>query len=101
MAKELYKVLKDDGAIRGWLYLLASIGLLIFGVVSPPQGIIDGSILSACSILLAFKLIDAIPNMIKAIKDGKQVIIHHKDTDVTLSSEKIEVENERKSDETL
>lgn len=98
---QLFKIMKDDGAIAGWIYTLSCIGLCIFGVVSPPQGIIDGSILAACSILLAFKTVDAIPNMIKAVKDGKQVIVHHKDTDVTISSKKEDENDETNTNSTL
>lgn len=87
MAKQLLKIIKDDNAIGGWLCMLTAIGLLIFSAICPPPGVIDGSILAAGSLLLAFKIVDQLPNIIKSIKDGKQLIIHHNNTDVTINSE--------------
>lgn len=82
------KICEQDGAIGGWVAFIISIILVVFAVVTPPPGIIDGSILTAVGELLAFAVIFRLPNMIKSIKDGKSITYHHNNTDVTISSEK-------------
>lgn len=85
---KILKMAWDDCAIGGWISFVVMIFLMIFGFFSPPQGIIDGSVLLAASELLAFGVLFKIPNMIKSIKDGRSLRIHHNNTDVELNSEK-------------
>lgn len=85
---KILKMCWDDGAIGGWIAFTVSIFLMIFGLISPPQGTIDSSILLASSELLAFGVLFKLPNMIKSIKDGRSLHIHHNNTDVELNSEK-------------
>lgn len=85
---KMLKIAWDDGAIGGWVTFIISIFLMIFGFFSPPKGIIDGSILLASSELLAFCVLFKIPNMIKSIRDGRSLHIHHNNTDVEVTSEK-------------
>lgn len=86
--KKFFKICEEDGAIGGWIAFLASIGIIIYSVVCPPQGVIDGSILWATSELLAFAVVFKIPNMIKSIKDGKSIHINKKDFNIDINSEK-------------
>lgn len=85
---KLFKIAWDDGAIGGWIAFLISIALIIFAALTPPPGIIDSSILAAVSELLGFAVIFKLPNMIKSIKDGRALHIHHNNTDVEVTSEK-------------
>ena len=41
----MLKIAWDDGAIGGWISFAVMIFLMIFGFFSPPEGIIDSSIL--------------------------------------------------------
>lgn len=84
----MIKIAWDDGAIGGWISFFVMIFLMIFGFFSPPEGIIDGSILLASSELLAFGVLFKLPNMIKSIRDGRALHIHHNNTDVEVTSEK-------------
>lgn len=40
--------------------------LLVFGIVTPPPGIIDGSVLTACGILFAFGLLIQLPSIVSS-----------------------------------
>ena len=84
----MLKIAWDDGAIGGWISFVIMIFLMIFGFFSPPQGIIDNSILLASSELLGFAVLFKLPNMIKSIRDGRALHIHHNNTDVEVTSEK-------------
>lgn len=64
-----------------WLSFVLSVVFLGFGLVSPPPGIIDGSVLGGVGILFAFAALGA---AIKAVEDGKDVSIHKGNTDVTI-----------------
>lgn len=41
----------------------------------PPMGIIDGSVLTAVGLLFGFAALAQVPEMIKAVRDGKSVKI--------------------------
>lgn len=84
---QLLKIIKDDGAVGGWVSFLASIGLLVYSVICPPKGVIDSTVLAATGELLAFSVLFKLPNIIQSIKDGKSITYHHGQTDVTISSE--------------
>ena len=84
----MIKIAWDDGAIGGWISFAVMIFLMVFGFFSPPQGIIDNSILLASSELLGFAVLFKLPNMIKSIRDGRSLHIHHNNTDVEVTSEK-------------
>ena len=55
-----------------FISLIASIVLSVGGLLCPPIGIIDGSVLSAIGLLLMFVVVEKIPEVIKA---GKSVRI--------------------------
>lgn len=58
-----------------WLNLTVSIVLMLAGFFSPPLGVIDDSVLSAVGLLLMFAVIAQIPEILKAVKDGRSVRI--------------------------
>lgn len=58
-----------------WLNLTVSIALMLAGFFSPPLGVIDDSVLSAVGLLLMFAVIAQIPEILKAVKDGRSVRI--------------------------
>lgn len=86
--KKFFKVCEEDGAIEGWVAFIVAIGLMIYSIICPPQGVLDGSVLLGVSELLAFTVVFKIPNMIKSIKDGKSIKIHHNDTEIEVNSDK-------------
>ena len=51
--------------------LILSILLLVGGFLSPPMGVIDGSVLSAVGLLLAFASLSQLPLLAEAIRNGK------------------------------
>ena len=53
--------------------LALSILLLVGGFLSPPMGVIDGSVLSAAGLLFAFATLAQVPQFIEAVKDGKSI----------------------------
>lgn len=62
-----------------WITLLVSIGLIVGGFFCPPMGEIDGSVLSATGLLLAFAVIAQIPVMIESASH-----IHMEKGDITI-----------------
>ena len=99
---KILKIAWDDGAIGGWISFIVMVFLMIFGFFSPPEGIIDGSILLAASELLGFAVLFKLPNMIKSIRDGRALHIHHNNTDVEVTSEKgCDCQNNNKEDKQI
>lgn len=67
-----------------WFCLITSIGLFVAGFYIPPRGVIDGSVLSACGILLGFATLAQLPDIVS----GRHFTMTHGQTSVTLSGEK-------------
>lgn len=61
--------------------LVISIALFVGGFFCPPMGVIDGSVLTASGILLAFA---ALAVAGQNLANGKAVEFHHGDTEVTI-----------------
>lgn len=59
-----------------------SIALFIGGFFCPPMGVIDGSVLTAGGILFGFAALGVAG---QNLANGKDVKIHHQDTEVTIS----------------
>ena len=57
------------------LCCILSVCLIVGGFLVPPMGIIDGSVLTAVGLLLAFAILAQVPEIIKAVRDGKSVKI--------------------------
>lgn len=60
--------------------LSTSIILLVAGFLLPPKGQIDNSVLVSVGELFAFA---ALASGIKAVENGKEVQVKHKDTEIT------------------
>ena len=61
--------------------LAMSVILFIGGFFCPPMGVIDGSVLTAGGILLGFATLAGAG---QNLANGKDVIFHHGDTEVTI-----------------
>ena len=72
-----------------YLTLAISLLLIIGGLLLPPMGIIDGSVLTAVGELLMFGVLAQVPALIDAAKNGKSVKISKGDftAEVTSSDE--------------
>lgn len=64
-----------------WLSFIVSIVLIVAGFICPPLAEISSSVLIGVGEIFAFGALSA---AIKAIEDGKEVEIHHKETDITI-----------------
>ena len=58
--------------------------LLVFGAITPPPAIIDGSILTACAILLGFAALAIVG---QNLADGKEVTWRHGETEVKIEDD--------------
>jgi hypothetical protein len=61
-----------------------AIVLLVFGAITPPPAIIDGSILTACAILLGFAALAIVG---QNLADGKEVTWRHGETEVKIEDD--------------
>jgi len=66
--------------------LILSILLLVGGFLSPPMGVIDGSVLSAVGLLLAFASLSQLPLLAEAIRNGKSFKLTKGDITAEVSS---------------
>lgn len=58
--------------------------LMVFGAITPPPAIIDGSILTACAILLGFAALGIAG---QNLANGKDVTWSHGDTEVKIEDD--------------
>lgn len=54
-----------------YITLIVSVGLIVGGFFVPPMGVIDGSVLQAVGLLLAFGVIGQLPTIIATAKTTK------------------------------
>lgn len=64
--------------------LTTSIVLAVIGFFCPPQGVIDGSVLLACSIFLGFASLAEVRAL---VDDGKSAKFTHGDTSIEISDD--------------
>lgn len=64
--------------------LTTSIVLAVIGFFCPPQGVIDGSVLLACSIFLGFASLAEVRSM---VEDGKSAKFTHGETSIEISDD--------------
>lgn len=76
--------------IAFWLCPIVAIGLFVGGFFMPPQGVIDGSVLQASSVLLGFYTMMQLPAVISSAKTTK---ITHGDTTIEVDNRKKNLEN--------
>ena len=67
--------------------LILSILLIVGGLVCPPMGVIDSSVLTAVGMLLAFAILAQVPTLIEAAKGGKTIRLQKGDFSAEVSSE--------------
>lgn len=67
--------------------LSLSILLIVGGFVCPPLGVIDGSVLTAIGMLLAFAILAQVPTLIEAAKAGKTIRLQKGDFSAEVSSD--------------
>ena len=64
-----------------WFCLILAAGLFIGSFFCPPLGVIDGSVLKAGALLVAMQALGIAG---QNLANGKDVIFHHGDTEVTI-----------------
>ncbi|MBQ8225584.1 MAG: hypothetical protein IJZ86_09600 [Bacteroides sp.] len=69
-----------------YLTLIVSIALMVGGFLVPPPGVIDGSVLTAVGELLMFAALSQLPEVLKAVRDGKRITISKGDFKVGVES---------------
>lgn len=80
--KKILHWLFDSPEVR--FYGIMTFALLVGGFLTPPMGVIDGSVLIAAGILVSLKLISV---GAYAIKEGRSVTIQHKETTLNVDDE--------------
>ena len=68
------------------LTLGLSILLIVGGFICPPMGVIDGSVLTAVGLLLAFATLAQLPLLIEAASAGKRIRLQKGDFSAEVSS---------------
>lgn len=86
--QSFWNICKENGAVGGWICMLAAIFLLVGAALTPPYFIVDSSILAAVGEVFAFFTVFRLPNIIQSIKDGKSIKIEHNNTTVEVTSTK-------------
>ena len=66
---------------------ILSVCLIVGGFLGPPMGIIDGSVLTAVGLLIAFAALAQVPEVIKDVRNGKSFTFTKGDIKVGVSSE--------------
>ena len=68
------------------LTLILSILLIVGGFLCPPMGVIDGSVLTAVGLLLAFATLAQVPQLVDAVRGGKSIRLQKGDFSAEVSS---------------
>jgi len=79
MAKKIFTELKTS--VPFWICLVASICMEIAGMIIPPQGVIDGSVITGVGFLFGFAVLWCV---YQAIEKGIDARIEHGDTTIEL-----------------
>ena len=83
--KEMKDIIKkQEDKVIFYVCLALAVGLIVFGAVTPPPAIIDGSILTAVAELLGFAALGIVG---KNLALGKDVTFSHGDTEVKIGDE--------------
>ena len=90
--KNLSSNLKDHYLVAFWISLAVSIGLLVGGFFTPPQGEISGSLLEGAGILFLWP---ALAFGAKALEENNKIKIQHGQTTIQIGQDELEdTENE-------
>ena len=74
------------------LECITSISLMVGGFFVPPPGVLDVSVLPAAGLLLAFRVIRQIPEIINSIHEGKRLRITKGDFSAEVDNEPLKAE---------
>lgn len=74
--------MKNKRSLIFYISLAVTVILLLWGFVTPPKGVIDGTVLIAAGILFAFATLDA---GVKALAEGRNLKMKHKETELEIS----------------
>lgn len=70
-----------------YITLAVSIGLIVGGFFVPPLGVIDGSVITSVGLLLMFAVVAQIPDILKAVREGKSIKLQKGDFSAEVSCE--------------
>lgn len=84
---KLSRNLKTNYLVAFWTTLVISIGLLVGGFLTPPQGEIDGSVLEGAGLLFLWP---ALSFAAKALEEKNKVQISHGNTTITIGQDELE-----------
>ncbi len=79
--------LKKNYLIAFWTTLVISIGLLVGGFITPPQGEIDGSVLEGAGLLFLWP---ALAFGAKALEENNKIKIQHGQTTIQIGQDELE-----------
>ena len=79
--------LKKNYLIAFWTTLVISIGLLVGGFLTPPQGEIDGSVLEGAGLMFLWP---ALAFAAKALEENNKVKISHGQTTISIGQDEME-----------
>lgn len=68
------------------LTFILSILLIVGGFLCPPMEVIDGSVLTAVGLLLAFATLAQVPQLVDAVRGGKSIRLQKGDFSAEVSS---------------
>lgn len=88
MGKKLLNLLECKNeqrrfGITFWVFATVSIALIATGFLLPPQGQIDGSVLTACGEILIYPILHIVWS---AIHKGTDVTVQHGNTSVSINN---------------
>ncbi len=79
--------LKKHYLIAFWISLTISIGLIIGGFLTPPQGEVDGSVLEAAGLIFLYP---ALSFAAKALEENNKIKIQHGQTTIQIGQDELE-----------
>lgn len=88
---ELEKIKFRHSVCKFWVLASVTLGMFVAGLIIPPRGVIDGSVLKAGCIILGMYTVGLIPDMIRA---GKKVKFSHGDTTMEVCTDEGDNEND-------
>ena len=84
---KLTRNLKTHYLVAFWVSLVISIGLLVGGFLTPPQGEIDGSLLEGAGLIFLYP---ALAFAAKALEENNKIKIQHGQTTIQIGQEELE-----------
>jgi hypothetical protein len=79
--------LKRHYLIAFWISLVCSIGLLVGGFLTPPQGEISGSVLEGAGLIFLYP---ALSFAAKALEEKNKIMIQHGQTTIQIGQDELE-----------